>query len=314
MPKGFPTPDEKKEQAIALAHTSMTQEQIAEKVGISRRQVVRIWDKARVSRDRKHISISEGKEDDAATRYSEVLRDRHIQELIHLAGEIYKYLTVPFPCEATAWYSRIAPQLIGWRLPGLLCFSIEGFTLSDKQQALVPYLQAHMDDPGFWRDLEALDEEAIKYCYHLHGWIQILVYDAYRYTGLPLLTPGQEGQPGLTPEFFDTVLRLASFQDRDDPWAGLNNLHYDTGGIEGGLTGLTFGHWQRSTIAWAPEDDHGNIIDVHKNLIAKMTGEFINKLIDEHTQVETCLVKLRERLLPSIIGIRIAGGHCDLCP
>ncbi len=55
MPKGFPTPGEKREQAIALAQTSMTEEQIAKMVGVSRRTLIRIWDKAGVSR--KHISI-----------------------------------------------------------------------------------------------------------------------------------------------------------------------------------------------------------------------------------------------------------------
>ena len=39
MPKGHKTPPEKEEQTIALAQTSMTQEEIAEIVGISRRQV-----------------------------------------------------------------------------------------------------------------------------------------------------------------------------------------------------------------------------------------------------------------------------------
>ena len=56
MPKGFHTPAKIKEQEIALARTSMTQEQIAKHLSINRRTVVRIWDKAGVSRDRKHIS------------------------------------------------------------------------------------------------------------------------------------------------------------------------------------------------------------------------------------------------------------------
>lgn len=50
MAKGHPTPKEKLEQAVALADTSMTQKSIAETIGISQRQVSRIWQKAGIRR------------------------------------------------------------------------------------------------------------------------------------------------------------------------------------------------------------------------------------------------------------------------
>lgn len=50
MTRGHPTSNSRKEQAIALAETSLTQEEIAAKVGIGRRTLARIWEKAGVVR------------------------------------------------------------------------------------------------------------------------------------------------------------------------------------------------------------------------------------------------------------------------
>ena len=50
MPKGYPTPNQKKEQVIALAQTSMTEEGIAAQVGVSRRTLARIWVRAGIRR------------------------------------------------------------------------------------------------------------------------------------------------------------------------------------------------------------------------------------------------------------------------
>jgi len=58
MPKGYPTPKEKQEQAIALANTSMTQKAIAEAIGISQRQVARIWEKAGIRRRNPKPSVT----------------------------------------------------------------------------------------------------------------------------------------------------------------------------------------------------------------------------------------------------------------
>ena len=50
MHRGHRTPPDKKEQAIALAQTSLTVDKIAAEVGVSRRTLGRIWKKAGISR------------------------------------------------------------------------------------------------------------------------------------------------------------------------------------------------------------------------------------------------------------------------
>ncbi len=244
------------------------------------------------------------------------LRDRHTEELLGLAEEMSDYLKVPSLFDATAWYSRIGVWLMGWRLPGLPAPPIEGFTLSEEKQALVPCLRAYMDDPEFWRDLEALDEEAIKYCYDLWDWIEIMLADAYEETGLPLLKPGQEGMAGFTEEFFDKAMLLATAMDEEDPEASLRRAGgaYKPGAKVGDLTALTYGHKTVTVIAWAPEDKHERVIEVHKMLAFRMSGQLIRELMDSHAKVGTALERLRSRLLPTVIRLKVARGRCDLCP
>lgn len=247
--------------------------------------------------------------------WNTVQRDKHIEELLALANEIRKYLTVPFPFEATAWYNQIGVQVTGWQLPGLPCPSIEGFTLSEEQQALIPSLKAHLDDPGFWKDLEALNEDAIRYCYDLHNWIELMVADARDATGLPLLKPGQEGMAGFTEAFFDKALSLSLAMDKEDPEGSLKLAkYYQPGAKIGDLTALTYGHKSFTVIAWMPEDDNEQLIELHGTFALKMSGQFIRELVDSHAKVETALERLRSRLMPAVIRFKIVRGRCDLCP
>ena len=170
-----------------------------------------------------------------------------------------------------------------------------------------------MDDPGFWRDLEDLDEEAIKYCYDLCGWIESMLADAYQETGLPLLKSGQEGMAGFTEEFFDKALGLAFVMDEKDH-SGSARGGYQPGHNVGNLTALTYGHKTVTVIAWTPEDEHERVIEVHRTLAFRMSGQLIWGLIDSHANVETALERLRSRLLPTVIRLKVDRGRCDLCP
>lgn len=236
--------------------------------------------------------------------------DSHIDELVTLAKEMRRHLVVPSPFDATAWYTQLGIRVMGWGLPGLPCPSIEGFTLSEEHQALVPFLRAHMDDAGFWANLEAVGEKAVKYCYDLWSWIEVVVNDAYEATRLPLLQPGQVGVAGLTEEFFDEVFRLAAVVNGGNP---LSNLWppYEQGRTDSDIAELTIGRIRRRAIAWAPADDHERLIEVHKGLVVRMAGQPIRTLWESHTRVETVLKKLRARLLPGMVRPEVAQGRCE---
>ena len=105
MPKGHKTPPEKEEQAIALAQTYMTQEAIAEIVGISRRQVVRIWGNAGISRSSAKIPLKRSPRQ-AMSRTSEVQEKaslHHQQGLFDMAVRLRDEIIIPLPptCSST---------------------------------------------------------------------------------------------------------------------------------------------------------------------------------------------------------------------
>lgn len=54
MPKGYRTPEDKRQKTIALAATDLTQEEIAKDVGLSRRTLARIWAQEGIQRSTGH--------------------------------------------------------------------------------------------------------------------------------------------------------------------------------------------------------------------------------------------------------------------
>ena len=243
------------------------------------------------------------------------LQSDHIEELLTLAEQMRGFLDVPSPFDATAWHRNLSVRITGWRLPGLPCPSIEGFTLSEEQQALLPELRSHMNDEGWWRDLEALDEEAVRYCYSLWDDINLMVGTAYQEIGFPLLQPHQEGVAGLYDECFDTAIQRADAWSHGDPNPTAWDL-YHSGRKSGELTELTFGSVTLSVIALAPEDDHEQIIQTHRLLTLRLSGPkgMPRSLLDSHSSLETALADLRLRLIPGRMRRIVTTGHCEVCP
>ena len=113
MPKGFKTPPDKVENVIALATTAMTQEEIAEMVDTSRRNVARIWGKYGIKQGGTSESRSASPRvpgsiaDDAQLRAS---LDHH-EALFGLASRLRDENDIPLP------HRLIEPGISNWMPP-----------------------------------------------------------------------------------------------------------------------------------------------------------------------------------------------------
>lgn len=158
MPKGKPTTPDKIEQAVALAKTSMTQNEIAEVVGISRRTLVRILDKAGFRR----TSASE-RRTLPSTRSSPIYNEGlsrtiglHHDNLLALVTQLRDEVAIPPP------HRLPGTGVIPWEEPwtGL---SSGPPILGVANNALFPYVMKHLSQSGLFENIEALQRGMVDY-------------------------------------------------------------------------------------------------------------------------------------------------------
>ena len=161
MPKGFKTPQDKVEKVIALAQTAMTQEEIADMVGTSRRQVARIWDNSGIERGGTSRSRSASPREPGSIADDVQLRvslDHH-EALFGLASRLRDENDIPLP------HRLIEPGISNWMPPWT--GKLEGSPLlAAEQEPLYPYVRIHLSERPLWGHLDALEEGMAYYLEH----------------------------------------------------------------------------------------------------------------------------------------------------
>lgn len=155
MPRGYPTEKAIEDQVIALGETSMTQQEIAEMVGISRRQVGRIWHRVGVRQKgaRSPFAVPQavlkqvrGDVAGHGAQLLSVLQNLEDVDIFHPATEV-------------TMYQLLSQEHGSWSMDtGQLRKASEGnlsVELWVKNQVGWLYLQQHLDGHPVWELMES---------------------------------------------------------------------------------------------------------------------------------------------------------------
>ena len=305
MPKGHRTPPEKKEQVIALARTSMTQEEIAKTVGISRRQVVRILDEAGVSRGGTRRRSEDSRRGVVPVASPERIMASlpHQQALFDLAVRLRDEMVLPLPHEVTR--PGAAHWTEPWRGP-----IDEPPRLMAEEEPLCRFLMDHLRESAIWQHLETLRQGIVSY------------RDTARRLAIRIVALGQEEAEALGTDIWSKALTAAFVP------AVMLDAYYRVRALEGieftyrlkateeaGRLGLRLNLGEGS-VRVDSERQADLIRKVHERVRNRVGGaQEVQALAGQTRELETHCEAFQRELEPDDrIRKWLAQSRCELCP